>query len=61
MAGILPAVFIVLVYEVFVTNLVAPKVQQQAVSVTRKMSASFPGLRENAAPRGCKVHPLGAG
>ncbi|MDB2416567.1 aminotransferase class I/II-fold pyridoxal phosphate-dependent enzyme [Pseudomonadales bacterium] len=61
MAGIFPAVFIVLVYEVFVTNLVAPKVQQQAVSVTRKMSASLPGLREIAAQRGLKVHHLGAG
>ena len=42
-------------------NLVAPKVQQQAVSVTRKMSASLPGLREIAAQRGLKVHHLGAG
>ena len=30
-------------------NLVAPNVQQQAVSVTRKMSASLPGLRDIAA------------
>ena len=42
-------------------NLVAPKVQQQAVSVTRKMAASLPGLREIAAERGLKVHHLGAG
>ena len=42
-------------------NLVAPNVQQQAVSVTRKMSASLPGLREIAAQRGLKVHHLGAG
>ncbi|HCG70065.1 MAG TPA: hypothetical protein DE147_06370 [Gammaproteobacteria bacterium] len=42
-------------------NLVAPKVQKQAVSVTRKMSASLPGLREIAAQRGLKVHHLGAG
>ena len=42
-------------------NLVAPKVQQQAVSVTRKMSASLPGLRDIAAQRGLKVHHLGAG
>ena len=42
-------------------NLVAPNVQQQAVSVTRKMSASLPGLRDIAAQRGLKVHHLGAG
>ena len=39
-------------------NLVAPKVQQQAVSVTRKMSASLPGLRDIAAQRGLKVQVL---
>ena len=42
-------------------NLVAPKVQKQAVSVTRKMAASLPGLREIANERGLKVHHLGAG
>ena len=42
-------------------NMVAPKGRQQAVSVTRKMSASLPGLREIAAQRGLKVHHLGAG
>ena len=42
-------------------NLIAPKVKQQAVSVTRKMAASLPGLREIAQARGLKVHHLGAG
>ena len=42
-------------------NLIAPKVKQQAVSVTRKMAASLPGLREIAKARGLKVHHLGAG
>ena len=42
-------------------NLVAPKVKKQAVSVTRKMAASLPGLREIASERGLKVHHLGAG
>jgi DNA-binding transcriptional MocR family regulator len=42
-------------------NLIAPKVKQQAVSVTRKMAASLPGLREIAQSRGLKVHHLGAG
>ncbi|GIS18332.1 MAG: hypothetical protein CM15mP120_02480 [Pseudomonadota bacterium] len=35
-------------------NLIAPKVKQQAVSVTRKMAASLPGLREIAQSRGLK-------
>ena len=42
-------------------NLIAPKVKQQPVSVTRKMAASLPGLREIAQARGLKVHHLGAG
>ena len=42
-------------------NLIAPKVKQQAVSVTRKMAASLPELRKIAQARGLKVHHLGAG
>lgn len=43
------------------SNLDAPQVTLQPVSVTRKMAASLPGLRELAASKGLKVHHLGAG
>ncbi|XOV88124.1 MAG: pyridoxal phosphate-dependent aminotransferase [Pseudomonadota bacterium] len=39
----------------------APRVTTQPVSVTRKMAASLPGLREIAARKGLKMHHLGAG
>ncbi|MFT6433472.1 MAG: DNA-binding transcriptional MocR family regulator [Candidatus Azotimanducaceae bacterium] len=39
----------------------APKVVAQPVSVTRKMAASLPGLRQMAASKGLKMHHLGAG
>ena len=42
-------------------NLVAPTVQLQPVSVTRKMAASLPGLRARAEEKGLKIHHLGAG
>ncbi len=42
-------------------NLDAPHVRRQAVSVTRKMAASLPGLRKLAQDRGLKIHHLGAG
>lgn len=42
-------------------NLRAPKVRRQPVSVTRKMSASLPGLRQLAQERGLRIHHLGAG
>ncbi len=42
-------------------NLDAPQLQQQPVSVTRKMAASLPGLRELAQSKGLKIHHLGAG
>lgn len=44
-----------------VTNLVAPGVIRQPVSVTRKMSASLPRLRAIAQEKGLKIHHLGAG
>ncbi len=43
------------------TNLVAPGVHRQPVSVTRKMSASLPRLRAIAREKGLKIHHLGAG
>ena len=42
-------------------NLDAPNLVLQPVSVTRKMSASLPRLRELAASKGLKIHHLGAG
>ncbi len=42
-------------------NLDAPQLEQQPVSVTRKMAASLPGLRELAQSKGLKIHHLGAG
>lgn len=42
-------------------NLDAPWVRLQPVSVTRKMAASLPGLRETAERNGLKIHHLGAG
>ncbi len=43
------------------TNLNAPELRRQPVSVTRKMSASLPGLRKLAQDKGLKIHHLGAG
>lgn len=43
------------------TNLQAPNVRLQGVSVTRKMAASLPGLRAAAERNGLKIHHLGAG
>jgi hypothetical protein len=43
------------------SNLRAPRVRRQPVSVTRKMSASLPGLRRLAQERGLRIHHLGAG
>ena len=43
------------------TNLIAPDVVRQPVSVTRKMSASLPRLRSIAQEKGLKIHHLGAG
>jgi DNA-binding transcriptional MocR family regulator len=43
------------------TRLHAPGVRRQPVSVTRKMSASLPGLRRLAQDRGLRIHHLGAG
>ncbi len=42
-------------------NISAPSVVAQPVSVTRKMAASLPRLREMAASKGLKMHHLGAG
>ena len=39
----------------------APKIRRQPVSVTRKMAASLPGLRDLARSKGLKIHHLGAG
>jgi DNA-binding transcriptional MocR family regulator len=44
-----------------VANLDAPDLVLQPVSVTRKMSASLPRLRELAQSNGLKIHHLGAG
>ena len=43
------------------TNLDAPRIRLQPVSVTRKMSAALPGLRKLAQDKGLKIHHLGAG
>ena len=43
------------------TDLNAPQLIQQPVSVTRKMSAALPGLRRTAQEKGLKMHHLGAG
>ena len=48
-------------HDVSVANLDAPSIQLQPVSVTRKMSASLPHLREIAQSKGLKIHHLGAG
>lgn len=42
-------------------NLKAPAIRRQSVSVTRKMAASLPGLRQIARDKGLKIHHLGAG
>ena len=42
-------------------NINAPDLLAQPVSVTRKMSASLPRLRELAQSKGLKIHHLGAG
>ena len=42
-------------------NIKATGIVAQPVSVTRKMAASLPGLRELAASKGLKMHHLGAG
>ena len=42
-------------------NLDAPNLKLQPVSVTRKMAASLPGLRDLAQSKGLKIHHLGAG
>ena len=43
------------------SNLKAPTLRLQPVSVTRKMAASLPGLRDLAQSKGLKIHHLGAG
>ena len=43
------------------SNLIVPSLRRQPVSVTRKMSASLPGLRKLAQEKGLKIHHLGAG
>lgn len=42
-------------------GLSAPDIKLQPVSVTRKMAASLPHLRETAQKKGLKIHHLGAG
>lgn len=42
-------------------SLIAPDLRQQPISVTRKMAASLPGLRQMAMDKGLKMHHLGAG
>ena len=42
-------------------SLKADALTPQPVSVTRKMAASLPGLRQLAADRGLRIHHLGAG
>ena len=42
-------------------NLEAPDLELQPISVTRKMAASLPRLRELAQSKGLKIHHLGAG
>ena len=44
-----------------VANLDAPQIRLQSMSVTRKMAASLPGLRDLARSKGLKIHHLGAG
>jgi DNA-binding transcriptional MocR family regulator len=44
-----------------VANLDAPTLKLQPISVTRKMAASLPRLRELAQSKGLKIHHLGAG
>ncbi|MBV1907183.1 MAG: aminotransferase class I/II-fold pyridoxal phosphate-dependent enzyme [Pseudomonadales bacterium] len=41
--------------------LIAGNLKQQAVSVTRRMAAALPDLREIAEKKGLKIHHLGAG
>ncbi|MDH3644377.1 MAG: hypothetical protein OES38_19890, partial [Gammaproteobacteria bacterium] len=43
------------------SNLNARELRLQPVSVTRRMSASLPGLRKLAQDKGLKIHHLGAG
>ncbi len=43
------------------SDLKAPLLTLQPVSVTRKMAASLPGLRKLAQSKGLKIHHLGAG
>ncbi len=43
------------------TQIDAPDLVLQPVSVTRKMAASLPGLRDLAQSKGLKIHHLGAG
>jgi 2-aminoadipate transaminase len=43
------------------SNLRAQQLRLQPVSVTRRMSASLPGLRKLAQDKGLKIHHLGAG
>lgn len=43
------------------SNVSAPGLRRQPVSVTRKMAASLPGLRKLAQQKGLKIHHLGAG
>lgn len=47
--------------EINMANLNAPGLRLQPVSVTRRMSASLPGLRKLAQDKGLKIHHLGAG
>jgi (S)-3,5-dihydroxyphenylglycine transaminase len=42
-------------------NLDAPNVHRQPISVTRRMAASLPGLRDLARDKGLRIHHLGAG
>ena len=42
-------------------SLIASSLMQQPVSVTRKMAASLPRLRQLATEKGLKIHHLGAG
>jgi (S)-3,5-dihydroxyphenylglycine transaminase len=44
-----------------VANLDAPDLKLQPMSVTRKMAASLPHLRDMAQSKGLKIHHLGAG
>lgn len=42
-------------------TLILPGIRTQPTSVTRKMAAALPGLREIATQKGLKIHHLGAG